>query len=52
MLMTEPTLEELHTEINRLKRVVKELTEALRLLTEKDERAKTFIERVEELLND
>lgn len=42
----------LKREIARLKEVVKELTAALRVLSDKDDRAKTFIDRVEQLLVD
>jgi len=45
-------VEELRAEVARLKLIVKELTEALKLLTDKDERAKTFVDRVEALLAD
>ena len=47
----EQTLLELKEEVERLKQVVRELTEALRLLTEKDEHARAFVARVEELLD-
>lgn len=43
---------ELKEEIRRLKEVVKELTAALKVLADKDERAKAFIDRVESLLTD
>lgn len=47
-----PTIKELRAEVERLKEIVKELTAALKLLTEKDERAKEFVVRVEQLLSD
>lgn len=47
----EQTVEELKAEIARLKIVVRELTAAVKVLTEKDERAKEFVARVEGLLD-
>lgn len=43
---------ELRREVARLKAVVRELTEAMKILTDKDDRAKTFVLRVEKLLSD
>lgn len=41
----------LEAEIARLKIVVSEMTEALKIVTASDDRAQEFIARVEELLN-
>ena len=45
------TVAELKAEVERLKQIVRELTEAVKVLTEKEERARAFVARVEELLN-
>jgi archaellum component FlaC len=52
--VTDPMVEiqELKREVARLKQVVKELTEALNIMSEKDKRAKEFVLRVQELLDD
>lgn len=41
----------LKAEIERLRIIITELTEAMKILTDKDDRAKAFIERVEGLLS-
>jgi hypothetical protein len=48
----EDIIKELKSEVERLKQVVKELTEAVKVLTASDERAKQFVSRVENLLQD
>lgn len=46
----EDKIAELEAEIARLKQVVKDLAAALKILTEKDERAQEFVHRIESLL--
>ncbi len=50
--MNEEEVKELKAEIERLKRVIVELTAAMKVLTENDARTKTFIDRVETLLKE
>lgn len=45
-------IEQLKKEVKHLKLVIKELTEALKILSDRDERAKAFIDKVENLLLD
>lgn len=45
-------IDELRREVTRLKAIVKELTEAMKILSDRDERAKAFVHRVESLLSD
>lgn len=47
----EDKIHELEQEVLRLKEVVKQLTAALKVLTDKEVSAAAFVSRVEELLN-
>lgn len=44
-------IESLKAKVERLEKIIREMTEAIRVLTESEERAARFVERIEALLD-
>ena len=47
--MPDKEIDRLNTEVDALKKIIIEMKEAMKLLTEQDDRARVFVERIESL---